>query len=229
MENLVKGGHTLRLMDRAEFETTHELFIGDVTEIDDIRNAAEGVDAILITHMAPRQPNAYETPELCFKINVTGTANIFQAAQENGIGNIVVISSTGRPPEDPKTYVESIPIEGQGLYGLTKECQETIAAHYVREHGMNVALLRPGYILNADKMKDKYGRSVGERNVMDVDRRDIGEVARLALEQAHPGLQIFPVMSTPESLVSWNVQHTINTLGWTPRYDFNDLPWDGKE
>lgn len=229
MDNLVGGGHTLRLMDRSKFETTHELFIGDVTEIDDIRKAAEGVDAILINHMAPREPNAYETPELCFKINVTGTANVFQTAQEKGITNIVVISSTGRPPKYPKAYIETVPIEGQGLYGLTKECQEIIATHYVREHGMKVALLRPGYILNADKMKDKYGRSVGERNVMDVDRRDIGEVARLALEQAHPGLQIFPVMSTPESLVSWNVQHTIDTLGWTPRYDFNDLPWDGKK
>ena len=61
---------------------------------------------------------------------------------------------------------------------------------------------------------------------MDVDRRDIGEVARLCFEQDHPGLQIFPVLSTSESLDQWNVQHTMDTLNWVPRFDFNDLPSD---
>lgn len=229
MDNLTKGGHTLRLMDRSTFETPHELVIGDVANIEDLRKAMDGVDAILISHMAPRSPDAYETPDLCFQINVTGTANIFEAAREAGISNIAVISSTGRPPEDPEAWTGVIPMEGQGLYGLTKECQEIIAQHYVREHGMQVALLRAGYIVNADEMKDKYGRPVGERNVMDVDRRDIGEVARLCFEQSPDGLRVFTVMSTPESLKRWNVQHTVDALNWTPRYDFNDLNWDGKD
>lgn len=228
VENLSKNGHQLRLMGRSPFETIHERFQGDASNLDDVRRALEGMDAVVINHMAPREPNAYATPEVCFKINVTGTANILFAAQELGIKKAVIISSTGRTPDDPAAWLATLPIQGQGLYGLTKECQEIIGQHYVREHGMQIALLRVGYIVNADEMKDKYGRPVGERNPLDCDRRDVGEVARLCLEQENAGLQVFAVMSTHESMGPWGVQHTVDTLNWTPRYDFDCLPTDGK-
>lgn len=227
-ETLSTNGHHLRLMGRSPFETQHERFQGDVSVLDDVRRALTGMDAVVINHMAPRSPDAYVTPEVCFRINVTGTANILFAAQELGIKKVVIISSTSPKPEDPKAWLATLPLPAKGLYGLTKACQETLGQFYAREYDMQIALLRVGYIVNADEMKDKYGRAVGERNPLDVDRRDIGEVARLCLEQNHPGLQIFSVMSTHESMKPWGVQHTVDTLNWTPRYDFDVLPSDQK-
>ncbi|MCE9612817.1 MAG: NAD(P)-dependent oxidoreductase [Lentisphaerae bacterium] len=223
---LAAGGHTLRLMDRAVFETPHECVAGDVAVLDDVRRAAAGMDGVVISHMAPREPNAYATPDACFRINVTGTANILFAAQELGVKKVVIISSTGRKPGDAAAWLATLPIQGEGLYGATKECQEVLGQHYAREHGMQIALLRVGYIVDADVMKDKYGRAVGERNALDVDRRDIGEVARLCLEQNHAGLRVLPVMSTRESFFEWGVRVTVDTLSWTPRFDFDALPSD---
>ena len=223
-ETLCKNGHHLRLIGRSPFETEHESFQGDVSCLDDVRRALTGMDAAVINHMAPRNPDAYITPEVCFRINVTGTANILFAAQELGIRKIVIISTTSPKPKDPSAWLATVPLPASGLYGLTKECQETLGAHYAREHGMEIALLRVGYIVNADEMKDKYGRVVGERNALDTDRRDVGEVARLCLEQNHAGLRVFAVMSTHEAIKEWGVQHTIDCLGWKPRYDFDRLP-----
>lgn len=225
-ETLAKNGHHLRLMGRSSFETPHERFQGDVSVLDDVRRALDGMDAVVINHMAPREPNAYLAPEVCFKINVTGTANVLFAAQELGINKVVIISSTSPQPEDPKDWLSTIPLPAKGLYGLTKACQETLGQFYAREHGMQIAMLRVGYVVNADDMKDKYGRAVGERNALDVDRRDIGEVARLCLEQENAGLQVFSVMSTHESMEPWGVQYTVDTLKWVPRYDFDVLPSD---
>ncbi len=227
-ETLGKNGHHLRLMGRSPFETQHERFQGDVSNLDDVRRALTGMDAVVINHMAPREPNAYATPEVCFKINVTGTANVLFAAQELGIKKAVIISSTSPKPEDPKAWLKTIPLPAKGLYGLTKACQEVLGDFYVREHGMYIALLRVGYIVNADEMKDKYGRPVGERNALDCDRRDVGEVARLCLEQNRSGLDIFSVMSTHESMGPWGVQQTVDALNWKPRYDFDILPSDQK-
>lgn len=224
-EPIAKAGHTLRLMGRREFETPHERFQGDASNLDDVRRALEGMEAVVINHMAPSRTDAYKTPEACFKINVTGTANILFAAQELGIKKIVIISTLSPKPEDPAAWLATIPLPTSiGLYGLTKECQETIGMHYAREHGMQIALLRVGYIVNADEMKDKYGSVVGERDPRDCDRRDVGEVARLCLEQDNAGLQVFSVMSTHEAMKEWGVQYTVDTLKWTPRYDFDILP-----
>jgi nucleoside-diphosphate-sugar epimerase len=226
-EPIAKAGHTLRMMGRSPFETPYERFQGDASSLDDVRRALIGMDAVIINHMAPSKSDAYVTPEVCFKINVTGTANILFAAQELGIKKIVIISSTSPQPNDPMAWLATIPLPtSMGLYGLTKECQETIGMHYAREHGMQIALLRVGYIVNADEMKDKYGNAVGERNPKDCDRRDVGEVARLCLEQDNAGLQVFAVMSTHEAMKEWGVQHTVDTLKWTPRYDFDVLPAD---
>ena len=115
------------------------------------------------------------------------------------------------------------PKPAKGLYSLTKSVQEMIAEFYVCEHGMAVAALRVGYILDGEKNLDKYGKQITERNAADTDRRDIGEVARLSLELADLTYETFTVMSTQESMEPWDVQYTCDRLGWKPKYDFSWL------
>lgn len=222
---LAAAGHSLRLMGRSPIESEHESAVGDVTKMDDLRKAMAGVDAVIINHMAPRSPNAYETPGTCFEINVTGTANIFEVGKELGIKKFVIISTTGtKVPADYMKWIQTRPLPANGLYGATKECQEALGIHYAREENMQVSVLRVGYIVNAEEMQDKYGRSIGERAPLDCDRRDVGEVARLALEDETIEFEVFPVMSTREALETWGSQYTVERLKWTPRYDFDVLP-----
>ncbi|MCL2647531.1 MAG: NAD(P)-dependent oxidoreductase [Phycisphaerales bacterium] len=223
--------YTLRLMDITPFSSKHETLTADVSDLDAVRSATKGMgggDAIIIAHMAPRNPDSYLTPTLPFDINVKGTANLFHAAVENGVKRIVVISSTGAPIAYSKTeYGEDVPHtappKSKGIYGLTKALQEIIAEQYSREHHLAVAALRVGWIMDQDSLTNKYGTRITKYSPMLTDRRDIGEVTRLCLH--HPTLtyEVFNVMSTPESLTASDVQHTCDFLHWTPRYPFNNL------
>ena len=221
------GRHALRLMDVAPFDSeAGEVIVGDVADLDTVREAVRGTDAIVIAHMASRQARAYETPTVPFDANVKGTANLFFAAAEQGIRRVVLVSSTG-VVQDRKAegfLSRDLPYSAGGLYRVTKICQEIIADQSHREHGIAVAVLRVGYIVDADLAQDKYGKPVTERNWQLSDRRDIGGVALAALECDDLGWEVFYVMSTDESMTHADTAYTRERLGWRPEHRFKHLP-----
>lgn len=77
-------------------------------------------------HEFTKQKNVYDFWDL----NVTGTFNVFQAATECKIKNIIFISS------------ESVH-EKSGMYGWTKVLSEQIAQKFFASHKLNVLTLRP--------------------------------------------------------------------------------------
>ncbi len=77
-------------------------------------------------HEFTKQKNVYDFWDL----NVTGTFNVFQAALESNIKNIIFISS------------ESVSNKN-GLYGWTKVLSEQIAQRYFESNHLNVLTLRP--------------------------------------------------------------------------------------
>ncbi len=77
-------------------------------------------------HEFTKQKNVYDFWDL----NVTGTFNVFEAALERNIKNIIFISS------------ESID-DRHSIYGWTKVLSEQIAQRYYDIHQLNVLTLRP--------------------------------------------------------------------------------------
>ncbi|NIA22038.1 MAG: NAD-dependent epimerase/dehydratase family protein [Anaerolineaceae bacterium] len=221
-------GYDLRLMDVVPFESPHETVVGDVADLETVRKALDGCEAIVIAHMASRQAGSYDTPEAPFNANVKGTANLFFAAVEQGVQRVALISSTGvQYGYDRSDFLDRHkPMKGTGLYCLTKVCQEVIAEQYHREHGIKGAALRIGCVVDGDTACDKYGRKFETRGLALTDRRDIGEVARLSLECPDIEWEIFYVISTPEAPKLYDVDYTCRRLGWKPKYDFTWLPLD---
>ena len=87
-------------------------------------------------HDVPDQPtNPLQKDIYAFwDLNVTGTFNVFEAAAQAGISNVVYISSTSVRNRD-------------SVYGYTKVLGEEIARTYANRHAMNVVMLRPrGFI-----------------------------------------------------------------------------------
>jgi len=226
--------YKLRLMDIAPFTSPrHEVVGGDVANYADVEKAMQGMEGLVISHMAPRGDKDinYQSPLLPFDINVKGTANLFHAAVKCGVRRVVVISSTGaimcNTPTATKACDRHWPLRTKGYYGLTKAIQEVIAEQFSRTENMAVACLRVGYILDGQANVDKYGRSIREINYADTDRRDIGEVARLSLECPDLTYEVFHVMSTQESLDKADVRYTCERLGWKQKYDFSWLAPEG--
>lgn len=226
---LAHGGHRLRLLDVITAQTSppHEAVRADVTDPTAVAEAMRGIDGLVIAHMAPRgDGNAnYLTPAMPLAVNVGGTATLLQAAKDAGVRRAVLISSTAavQCSGDLATDPEQLPLRSTGWYGLSKVLQEQIAEQFARTDGMHIAVLRVGYILDGEANVDKYGRSVAERNYMDTDRRDIGDVARLWLESNHTGYAVCNVMSTAESMQRAAVRLTCKRLGWRPKHDFSWL------
>ena len=224
-----EGKHDLRLMDVVDFDSPHETLIGSVADLDDARRAVDGVDAIVIAHMASRQAGSYDTPVAPFDVNVKGTANLFFAAAEAGIRRVALISTLGTVMESMRAgdyLTATTPRRNCEMYGLTKICQEVVAEQYHLAHGIGVASLRPAYIIDADTMDDKYGRHLETVNWQFIDRRDLGEAARLALELEDLAFEIFYVLGPPEAADHADVAHTRTRLGWRPKYDFAGVARD---
>ena len=224
-----EGKYDLRLMDVADWKTPHEKLVGDVADLETCRKAVQGCQAVVIAHMASRQAGSYETPTIPFDANVKGTANLFFAGVEAGIKKYVLISGevVVYAYKMPPRRTLDLPLRSRSLYGLTKVCQEVIAEQYQREHNLQVAALRIGYILSADApnhVVDKYGKQIKERNFADTDRRDIGLAARLALELPDLKFEPFYILGTPEADQVYEMAPSYNRLGWKPQYDFTWLP-----
>ncbi len=217
--------HDLRLIDIADFETGHEKLMGDVSDLDTALRSVEGVDAIVIAHMASRQAGAYENPSTCFDANVRGTANLFFAANKLGVNKVCLISSTGAVSGNPDGMylTRNLYPKGRDMYTLTKACQEVIAEQYHRICGIKTAVLRVGGIIDTDEGTNKYGIKKTDHIDVLVDRRDIGTVAKLALELPNLEYEVFYVYGCLEADEFCDAGYTRKRLQWTPRYQAKDI------
>ncbi len=223
------GHHDLRLFDIDPYDgpAEHEMVVGSVCDYQAVQQALEGVDGMVVAHMAKRTPGAYDTPEQAFDINVKGAANLYHAAVGHGVRRAALVSSISVVNTHKKrgTFLtRELPRRGTGPYELSKICQEVIAEQFHAIHGFPSAILRPAYIQDADSMKDKYGRKAGEVNWQYIDRRDIGLAARLALEIDDLGCEVFYTLGHPSAEKHADVLYTRERLGWHPRHDFTDYP-----
>lgn len=109
-----------------------EYIEGSIIDREQLRSALNGVD--IVVHIAAwhgihefrKEKNVYDFWDL----NVGGTFNVFQCASENGIKDIVFISSTSID-------------DRYSVYGHSKILGEEIASAYAYRHGMNIITLRP--------------------------------------------------------------------------------------
>jgi nucleoside-diphosphate-sugar epimerase len=109
-----------------------EFIEGSITDRAQLAEAIKGADIVVHLaawhgiHEARGDKSVYDFWDL----NVGGTFNVFQAAVEAGIKNIIFISSTSVD-------------ERYGVYGHTKILGEEIATTYAFRNDMNVIVLRP--------------------------------------------------------------------------------------
>ena len=125
-----------------ELKGKAEIAWGDITQPDSVREALEGMDAVV--HMAGiLPPVAYEKPELAAKVNVGGTKIIVDLIKENG-GNIPFVFTSsvavfGPTPDanEPLSPDKTEP-HPRGAYGETKLQAENL----IKEAGIDYAILR---------------------------------------------------------------------------------------
>jgi nucleoside-diphosphate-sugar epimerase len=122
-----------------------EVRLGDVTEIESLRHAVEGIKTVF--HVAALFRKAGLPDQAYRAVNHDGTRNLLQAALEAGVERFVHCSTVGvlgnisNPPAD-----ESAPYHPGDVYQITKCAGEKVALEYHREHGLPVSVVRPAGI-----------------------------------------------------------------------------------
>jgi nucleoside-diphosphate-sugar epimerase len=123
-----------------------ELCYGDVTDPDSLRNAVQGIEAVI--HCASVVGESGNREEF-LRVNVEGTRNLLEACRGLPLKRFVHISSlsviTGY--KDHEGTKEEAPYRPTGEnYADTKIEAEKLVLEYGRRHQIPVTILRPGFI-----------------------------------------------------------------------------------
>jgi NAD(P)-dependent dehydrogenase (short-subunit alcohol dehydrogenase family) len=152
---LLERGHSVRALDR-HFETPLdgvECVVADITNFADLREQARGMQGII--HLAAyAYPGAAPGTEI-FRVNCSGTYNMFEAAAAEGIRRVTCASSINALGFN--FGVKSFPIEYFPVdedhptcttdpYSFSKQVTEEIARYYWRRDGISSTCLRMPWV-----------------------------------------------------------------------------------
>ena len=136
----LESEHELRVTDiRPPAEKMrHEFIRVDVSSLDQVRKAAEGMDAIL--NLSVLRPDR----KLAFDVNTRGCYNMMVAAVEHKIRRVIntgphlVVSGPSSDRHDFGIGPDQPPEPGTHLYGLSKSLGQEICRVFTRTHDIYV-------------------------------------------------------------------------------------------
>jgi UDP-N-acetylglucosamine 4,6-dehydratase/5-epimerase len=114
-------------------------FLGDVRDKDRLLRAMEGIDIVIHAAALKQVPAAEYNPMECIKTNVLGAENVIEAALDNGVKQVVALS----------TDKAAAPIN---LYGATKLCSDKlfVAANNMKgSRNITFSVVRYGNVIGS--------------------------------------------------------------------------------
>lgn len=149
-EALVSEGNKVRVIDNfssgktANLEHLNvEIIEGDVADFTIVQGAVDGCNLVFHQAALVSVPLSITNPLLNHQSNVTGTANVFEAARQAGVRRVVYASSAavyGNAPSLPKR--ESDRPDPVSPYAAAKLSGELQAAAYFHSFGLETVGLR---------------------------------------------------------------------------------------
>jgi UDP-N-acetylglucosamine 4,6-dehydratase len=114
-------------------------FLGDVRDKERLLRAMEGIDIVIHAAALKQVPAAEYNPMECIKTNVLGAENVINAALDNGVQQVVALS----------TDKAAAPIN---LYGATKLCSDKlfVAANNMKgKRNISFSVVRYGNVIGS--------------------------------------------------------------------------------
>jgi NAD+ dependent glucose-6-phosphate dehydrogenase len=156
-----------RLLDRdpPTRETRHEFVVADVTDEAALRDAMDGVGAVIHLAGDPRPEAPWNS---VLENNIDGTRNVFEAAVEAGVEKVAFASSNHavgayetderkpdlyRPHDEYRLDGTELP-RPSNLYGVSKATGEILGRYYHHEHDLSVVCVRIGNLTKGHPPKD---------------------------------------------------------------------------
>ncbi|MGC4189973.1 MAG: NAD(P)-dependent oxidoreductase [Thermomicrobiales bacterium] len=212
--------------------------IGDIADLDAIRPHFEGIDAVV--HMAASSAVG-STWEQVLPSNLIGAYNVFEAARQAGVEQVVFASSnhaigtneTENQPDlwdidDPRVWDETAEIRPDSLYGVSKAYGEALARYYVDHHDMRAFCLRiggvrdpqdpshPDNLWKPEFDNDSQKRLLRKRTrAVWLSERDCVQLVERCLESPERWFLGYGISDNPRKF--WDIEHVKAVLGYAPQ------------
>lgn len=173
----LKSEFALRVLDLAPpKDPAAEYIQGSVADIEAVRRALGGMEAVVYMTMARKSDGHYDCRDVDanYDIHVKHLHRVLLAAAEAGIRRAVYASSMSvyahRPPGFPDG--EDTPADAGDIYGFTKRLGELVCDFFSRVHGLTIISLRLNgpMPLEAWQATARQGRILGQTAAPDVAR-----------------------------------------------------------
>lgn len=164
LRELVADGHDVACLDLSGPSPVAEPVAddvrqmrGDVTDPVDVYDAVLAFDPNRIIHMASLLGReSQHVPRRAVSVNLTGTLNVLEAAEDAGVERVVAASSAsayGHFPSDATSFDETSPRTPDSVYGMTKYAVEHIGPVYAERSDLDFCAMEPVHGLGPDRKR----------------------------------------------------------------------------
>ncbi len=119
------------------------LLTADILDQTAVHTAVEGAEGLFHQAAIASVPRSFDDPTSTLRVNVEGTATLLDACRRQGVGTVVMASSSsvyGDSATMPKH--EEMPLEPLSPYALSKCAGERLLAIWARHYGLRTVALR---------------------------------------------------------------------------------------
>ena len=231
VEELIAAGHTVIGLDLPDVKghtspkNFEKLYSGSVSDYDFMLTAMQNIDVVV--HLAVAVNGGYDTPQIPFDVNVRGTANVFQAARQQGVKRVILMSSAPFHVEHSgKIHAVDDRLQGTGgdfMYDMTKCLQEDIASYYANTFNLSVITLRAGHIVDGKANLDPKGRSLDNIQYGRgswICRYDLARAVDHALSYDMTGYDAFHIIGADAARTRFDMQRTEEIFEFFPETRF---------
>ena len=163
---LVDAGHSVRVLDDnsrgsprrlAEVAKDIEFVAGDIRDAAQVEKAMQGMDEVHHLAFVNGTEFFYSQPDLVLDVGVRGMINVIDSCRKQGIGTLVLASSSEvyqTPPKVPTDETAPLaipdPLNPRYSYGGGKLISELMAINYGRKYFNRVLIFRPHNVYGPD-------------------------------------------------------------------------------
>jgi len=151
VDKLLEYGVTVRIFDMVyptywDDEEGVEFYKGSILNLDDLRMAMSGIDAVVHMAAIANVNDIIEEPHYAESINVRGAINVLEAMRKGGIDRLVYASTSWVYSDvDQDRVDEETPLQApEHLYTTTKITGEFYCQNYANHYDLETTIVRYG-------------------------------------------------------------------------------------
>ncbi len=204
--------------DRSAIERLGEVVVGDITDLQRMKEVCQGFDTVLHLAANPSPSTAWDD---ALNVNIAGTYNTYVAAKANGCRRFIFASSihavSGYPADvQVKT---SEPVNPGDLYGVTKCFGEALGRYMAEKEGLSTIALRIGAFQPPEKVESEQGLGLVDAFV---SRRDLNQLIEKCIDVENLKFAIFHGLSN-NRFKRLDISDARALVGYEPQDDAFEL------